>query len=100
VTNNFESRLKRIIADSKTPAEKRRARADVELLMAKRAGTLQALCDVAQSAGLRRDLRSAACWVLGQLQDHRAVPTLLTLLRFGDERVAWESAKIARGDLH
>jgi HEAT repeat protein len=90
---NFETVLRGTISNSATKAQQREATADVELLLRRGVPSIRALIDFAQNSRLKSDVRSAACWALGQLKDPHAVPVLISLLERAGPQLGWEAAK-------
>ena len=89
---NFEKGLRQIISDSATRALRRNVKADVELLL-QEVHSIRALIDLAQNSRAKANLRSAACWALGQLQSPRGVPVLLSMVERARSEIGWEAAK-------
>lgn len=92
MANSFKLKLERLIVNCPDSA-RARAKADVNLLLERGARSFTALLTVAKNPGLDSDSRSAACWILGQLRDPRALPTLLRLVKAKESVISWEAAK-------
>src|SRR6185503_5949645 len=90
---NLQTSLRRTIPGSATRALQRTAIADVDLLLRKGAHSISSLIDFAQDSRQQTDVRSAACWALGQLRSQKAVPALLDLVERGHPEISWEAAK-------
>lgn len=93
MSTTFETRLRRVTSGSPKNVQTKRAKADIELLLRHGANSINALIGIAQDSSLKTDLRSASCWVLGQLRSPRGMPVLLDMVESAGPRIGWEAAK-------
>ena len=92
LNNNFLSKIKQVAADL-PPDLSTHAERDLRLLDRAGINSFDLLVSALQDQRTHRDVRIAACWVLGRLCNKRDVNILLNAFNDPDSHLSWEAAK-------
>ncbi len=87
----FAAELQRIL-DSAPPDSRERITQELEKLRDAGIDSFEAADSAVRDSSLASGKRIAACWLLGQLRQKRAVASLLSV--FADPKLTWEAAKV------
>lgn len=92
MSKEFQRKLDEIIT-RQPPSVRKQAERDIKRISDFGITSFQSLLDILQAQHADIELRTIACWIVGQLRNKRALKSLLSAFNDRDVRLTWEASK-------